>query len=285
MKVQTFYPRHPLLKENIEFYYFFSSDRDDYSAAYYVFPHTAKPLNIHRDIEVEIGEQHVFVSGKKTGAYVSILQGAYEQPLLIRLNGRLDKVTIIWKPAALARFIDKDFVDVGSHHSQVFTEWGGPEWEAVMDSFYRTGDLEKRVDLLEDFIVSRYRPRAESELIGKVLGDLEDFDQESNLEEIAARRSMSVRTLHRLVNKYTALSPRAYKKIARFRHSMKHKLFSERFANLTQIGYNSNFYDQSYFNRIYKQMTGANPTAFFRSIERLENELLIFRFINEIKGG
>ncbi len=78
-----------------------------------------------------------------------------------------------------------------------------------------------------------------------------------------------------------SISPVAWKKIARFRHSLKNKLFNARFKKLTEIGYDSNFYDQAYFIKVYNKLTGSNPTAFFKSIEKLGDDHLIFRFVKE----
>ena len=113
------------------------------------------------------------------------------------------------------------------------------------------------------------------------LNQLTNFENETSIEEIAQSLSLNIRTFNRLFHRHFGISPVAFRKIARFRHSMKNKLFSDKFKTLTEIGYESNFYDQSYFINIYKNLTGNNPSKFFESIEKLADDRLIFKFIKK----
>lgn len=110
---------------------------------------------------------------------------------------------------------------------------------------------------------------------------LSNFNPEVSIEDIAKKFSLSSRTLGRVFKKHLGISPVGFRKIARFRHSLKNKLLSSKFNTLTKIGYESNFYDQSYFNKVYKNLTGQNPKAFFNSIEKLANDRLVFKFIKK----
>lgn len=110
---------------------------------------------------------------------------------------------------------------------------------------------------------------------------LNDFNTEVSIEDIASKFSVSSRTLDRVFKKHLGVSPVGFRKIARFRHSLKNKIFHSKFNSLTKIGYESNFYDQSYFNKVYKNLTGQNPKAFFNSIDKLADDRLIFKFNKE----
>ncbi|MNQ99593.1 DNA-binding transcriptional regulator AraC [compost metagenome] len=110
---------------------------------------------------------------------------------------------------------------------------------------------------------------------------LSDFEHEYSITEISDALSLNNRTFNRLFYKHLATSPVTHRKIARFRHSLKNKLIKQQFDNLTQIGYKSNFYDQSYFNRVYKKVTGENPSQFFNSIAKLADEQLILKFLRK----
>ena len=110
---------------------------------------------------------------------------------------------------------------------------------------------------------------------------LSDLENDYSINEIAGALSINTRKLNRLFDAHLGINPIAFKKIIRFRHSLKNKLFSSHFKTLTEIGYESNFYDQSYFVKIYKNLTGKNPSKFFNSIEKLADNQLIFEFINK----
>ena len=71
------------------------------------------------------------------------------------------------------------------------------------------------------------------------------------LRNIADEIGLNVRTFYRMFKENIGISPVGFKKIARFRHSLSDKFFNEQFQRLTDIAYNSNFYDQPYFINIY----------------------------------
>ncbi len=122
---------------------------------------------------------------------------------------------------------------------------------------------------------------SEEAILQKAINLLSDFDIEYSIEEIAKRLCMNNRSFNRMFNKHLGISPIGFRKIARFRHSLKNKLFKDQFKTLTEIGYESNYYDQSYFHKMYKKITGQNPFKFFSSIEKLADDQLILHFVNK----
>lgn len=280
MRVKTFYPQNPVLKKHIEYYYFLKTN-SDFNETFYAFPNTLHSLNIHKNASCEIKPFFTAVYEDQANKYLTNVQGHPELPLLVNLRGRLDKVTIIFKPLGLNCFVKKSFNEVAGKHSQMFTEWEGSEYTAFLDAFYKTSDNKKRAHLLENFLLTKYEPFSQEDAFQKVLNKLTDFENECSIEEIAQSISLNVRTFNRLFRKHLGISPVAFKKIARFRHSLKNKIFSEHLKTLTEIGYESNFYDQAYFVKMYKKLTGKNPSKFFDSIEKLADDQLIFEFINK----
>lgn len=282
MKVQTHYPDNPILKTHIEYYYFLKTNSKDYSNVYYSFPHTSHSLNIHKNVSCNIGSDFIHVNGNNENKYLTILQGNYETPLQVSLNGKLDKITIIFKPLGLNHFIGKPFASVACKSSQVFEEWlNDSNYVSFLNNFYITDNNIKRIELLEDFLLSKYHNLNQYTILENAIEQLNNFEIERSIEEIACNAGMNPRSFNRLFYNQLGISPVGFKKIARFRHSLKNKLFSDNFKKLTDIGYESNFYDQSYFIKMYKKLTKEPPTSFFQSIEKLADSQLILKFISK----
>lgn len=279
MKIETFYPRHAILKEHIEYYYFLKTYSRDFKSAYYSFPNTLQSFNIHKNASCEIGSNSTHVYGVQEKKYLMIAQGKYESPLQVLLEGRLDKVTINFKPLGLNHFIRKPLAAVTPEHSQSFHEW--EQDVASLDAFFNTNDNETRVDLLEEYLLKQYQPLDNEALLQKAIHSLMDFTTELPVQVIAENLSVSVRSFNRLFYNNMGITPVSFRKIARFRHSLTNRLFNEKFKNLTDIGYESNFYDQAYFVKMYKKITGSNPGKFFKSVDKLADDHLIFQFLKE----
>ncbi len=282
MDIATFYPQHSILQQHIEYYYFLKAESPDFQTTYYAFPNIGVPLSLHRSATYEIKENYTGVQAVKNGPYAALIQRSFQQPLLVNLQGPIDKVTICFKPSGISGFIPQPFSEIAPEDSQAFRAWEAwPAYRQWQQSFFATDDNQERVELLEAFLLSIYTPAAEHALLAQAIDWLSDLEAQHSIEEVAAGLQLSTRSFNRLFHKHMSISPVAWKKIARFRHSLKNKLFNARFKKLTEIGYDSNFYDQAYFIKVYNKLTGSNPTAFFKSIEKLGDDHLIFRFVKE----
>lgn len=282
MDISTFYPQHETLKKQVDYYYFLKADSPDFNTTYYAFPNINVPLSLHRSATCEIKAHYTGVQAIKNGSSMALIQRSYQTPLLVNLKGAIDKVTICFKPLGISPFIRQPFSEIAPVDSQVFMTWEQyPAYRPLQDAFFSTDDNRERVSLLENFLLSVYKPSEGYALIEQAITWLSDFGEDYSIEDIAGKLGLTPRSFNRLFHKHMSISPVAWKKIARFRHSLKNKLFNAQFKKLTEIGYASNFYDQAYFIKVYNKLTGSNPTAFFNSVEKLAEDNLIFRFVKE----
>ncbi|OJV53566.1 MAG: hypothetical protein BGO31_01490 [Bacteroidetes bacterium 43-16] len=276
MNFLHYQPRSEVLKEFIDFFYFLTTDYEE-PVQFYAFPHFNKPLNIHRGFEHEITEKEISVKGLQTYRPQILLQGVYTAPILVRFSGSIAKVTIIFKDGALNNFIQDDFSDIGSSHTQVFDAWQEhPGYDTFMDEFFRAEDHITQLALLEAFLLSILEIRADWPLYRQASALLKDMDDQLKISAVAQQLFIAERTLYRLIYKYNGISPHNFRKIAQFRHSLETKLVAANFKNLTDLAYNSNYYDASYFNKIYKSLTSKSPKAFFKNVDTYCNQKMVF---------
>ena len=280
--IQHYYPRSPLLCKYIEYYYFLETDSPSFLSRYYAFPNTLQAFNIHKNATCQIDSFATLVEGGHPTPYLMIAQGKHDVPLYVELKGILNKITIIFKPLGLNYFLRKTLREVTPATSQVVNDWfEHPHCLSFLDAFYRTQDHQQRIDILETFLLSIYRPLPDAPLLNRVLARLMDFNQPMSVESIIAETKLNTRSFNRLFLKHLAISPARFRKIARFRHSLRDKLINQQFHTLTQIGYRSHFYDQAYFIKIYRQLTGDKPSHFFNAIDTLADDQLIFKFFQD----
>ena len=281
MQVETFYPVDRELKTCIEYYYFLKSNSADFISEYFVFPNTLQALNIHKNINYDIINNAVSVKGIKKSNFVMLLQGRRNNPLHVQLKGKLNKITIIFKPLGLNHFIKSPFDKVSAKHTQLFFEWENhEEHHDFLVNFFNESNSVRRIEILEKYLLLHYHALDNKDMLEQSLILLSDFENELSIEEIAGNINLTTRTFNRVFKQNMGISPIGYKKIARFRHSLKKKLFNRQSEKLTKIGYNSNFYDQSYFTKMYKKLTLLPPSKFFKEINKLAENQLILKFIN-----
>lgn len=281
LPLETFYPENNILKKHIAYYYFLKTNATNFNSIYYAFPNTLQPLNIHKHAKFTINGHSVVTEGCLENNYTMIVQGRIEKPLFVQLKGVLDKITIVFKPLGLNQFIRTSFCEIANEPLQLFNEWKDKNYTSFLELFFNTTDNNQRVKILESYLLSIYSPFKEQEILQKTIDLLTDFEEQLPINKIAACVGLHSRKFNRLFQKHMGISPIGYRKIARFRHSLRNSLFNDKFKRLTEIAYESNFYDQSYFIKIYNKLAGTNPTTFLNTIDKLADDNLIFRFIKK----
>jgi len=277
-----FTPEHPLLKKHISYFYFLKTDNDDFEAKYYAFPHTDTVLNIHQKTNFEIRDYYTRVYPDAKVNYKACVQGIRQYPLLAHLQGKIDKVTILFKPMGINQFGVADFGRRYPSPSMIFSAWDSlPFYREFLDAFYANTDNAKRAGILENFLLRVFKPTDDAELMANAMDLLMRFEENTTIEQISAQLKVNVRGLNRTFHKHLGVSPVTFRKVARFRHSLESKIYQREIQRLTDIAYQSNYYDQAYFNKVYTALTGTSPQRFFNKINSLADDRLIFEFITK----
>lgn len=286
MKFDIQYPRHPLLQQHIRYYYFVRIDNTRHHSCYHSFPNTTIPVNIHKNVVHHISGNKVCVAGVNKNNYTTIVNGLRERPLCVDWKGIIDKVTIAFNLPGINHFIKRDLAETINGFSNIFTEWENEAYTRMLDNFYKSVDPSAKLSILEAFLLSIYRSFDKAPTLEKSLSLLSEFDQEMTIAEIAGELNISERTLNRLFKTHVGVAPVAYRKIARFRQSLENKVVKEKFKRLTDISYESNYYDQSYFIKMYNKLSGKSPKDLYNSVNKFADDNVIFEFLeNTIDFG
>ncbi|MDE1192856.1 MAG: helix-turn-helix domain-containing protein [Arachidicoccus sp.] len=275
--IQTIYPSSDFLKKYIYCYYIIDSGDYTFKSVHYSFPHVFNSISIYNDVRHNMEFAKII---KEKDSSKCLLQGKRLEPVLVELKGKVRRITILFKEFGLNHFIEKPLGEIIRTETVVFKEWNSEALDKTVCQFFYNKNLAEGINLLEDFLRSVYLP-FELLALEKSLVYLKDFDKEKSVEEIANLIDMPLRTFNRLFKLHLGVSPSIYRQIARFRHSLEDKIFEEKFRTLTEIVYNSNYYDQAYFNKLYKQLTGSNPRKFFNAVEKIGDTKLVFQYLDK----
>ncbi|MBT33116.1 MAG: hypothetical protein CMO01_25940 [Thalassobius sp.] len=89
----------------------------------------------------------------------------------------------------------------------------------------------------------------------------------NSIQNLADKLGMSVRHFNRLVNKELGFSLSELIRVHRFNRVLMHFESSDK-INLTNVAHQFGYYDQSHFNREFKQMTLQTPKEYLRSTNK-----------------
>ncbi len=280
----TVYPSSPLLSKYIYCYYIIENTDTNFRSLHYSFPHTFNAVSIYSGGNYFIEKQQIKIIGSaESSSPFTILQGKCQKPLLVDLEGSFSRITILFKSLGINNFINSPLGEIMGSEPSLFTQWNSDSYNQLLQFLFTGNNISSRISELEVFLCLNIK-LSDLTLLRKSIQYLSDFIEGKSIEEIAGTIQIPLRTFNRLFKLHLGVSPIMYRQIARFRHSLENKLFNEQFKKLTEIGYNSNFYDQSYFNKLYKQLSGSNPKTFFKVVEQVGDSKLVFQLIKEQTG-
>lgn len=272
--IKTFKPKSNLLQKYIDFFYVFNRERSE-NISYIAFPHVNTAISFFKGANIQRGNYQINITAtdqNKTNCVIEIL-GKYTQPVFVNYFGNCEEIAIVFKPLGVNHFFQNDLIELSPLFSQELKNILWTEFSYVL---LNDQSITEKIEMLEIFLLKNFK-EVENNKIYEAIKYLEDFETNYSIDTIAMLCGFTLKTFQRNFTKQLTCSPLEYKRIARFRHSLKNKLISKELKTLTSVSYDSNYYDQSYFIREYKKLTQLNPKSFFDSITALDEKNIVWK--------
>ncbi len=117
-----------------------------------------------------------------------------------------------------------------------------------------------RVLIIQQFLLEKLyaSEKREAGRLRYCLGQIHFYKGQLSVRDLSQHANLSERQLNRHFNSYVGLSPKEFTKVSRFIHSLAH-LRKYPPMSLTEIAYESGYYDQAHFVHDYQQYAGFSP--------------------------
>ncbi len=186
-----------------------------------------------------------FIVGKKVGFFgVRLYPHAVNQLLNMPAN---EVVNHVFDFSDLFRQEGTDLAD------QVYNAAGTPERIARVSDYLTKKTSWQKMDPVKYFV--------DQVIERKGVVDLSTMQHQSGL---------SVKQFERRFKAITGFPPKYFARIARFQ-AVKDSYALGQFASMTSLAYSGNYYDQSHFNREFKEFSGVQPLQYFKRSEQENN--------------
>jgi AraC-like DNA-binding protein len=143
--------------------------------------------------------------------------------------------------------------------ADVFGEKGKFLEEKVMQA----GDNLQRIQLMEQFLLSRLAATATIDLIAKNCVDV-IFQSQGQLSvvDLADKMKINRRNIERKFTTAIGMSPKQLARVVRLQATIR-MLEQKKFSSLTSLAYENGYYDQAHFIKDFREFTGVSPKSFF----------------------
>ncbi len=267
--IKTIFPSNKILKKHIECFYLYEGVQDS-SFSYLAFPHFNSGLSFFKGASIQRKNYCVEISEDiNAGNHIEVL-GKYLTPVYIKYAGVIREISIVFKPLGINRFFSENYYSLAPDFSQklINKQWNN----FAADLFLGNDDINK----LEFFLLDQLVANNELEQIEPSLNILQNNIEDLPITIIANQLGYNLKTFQRHFKKYVGCSPIEYRRICRFRNSVLNKLNNNELKNLTDVTYESGYFDQSYFIKEFRKLTNHSPKDFFKRTSKVDGDNIIW---------
>ncbi|RZL41175.1 MAG: AraC family transcriptional regulator, partial [Pedobacter sp.] len=252
MKIEYYRPKSDLLKKYIAGYYFVSPDENPQPLQYWTFPNNYFITSVNINTEVTLRKNEILIDGSEKENVISNFVSRYINPIKITFSGVIHELTFYFEPLGINHFVN----DAEQLYQQENAIHFAPsaDYLNLMKEILRLDNLDLQRDKLEAYWLNQFVPK-DLTLVEQILTDVE---ADLKIEEIATKHQISRQYINKIFRKFLGKSPSEYRKIYRFRNAIGKQKDSR---SLTELSYESLFYDQSHLIKDFKQLTNVNPFA------------------------
>ncbi len=187
----------------------------------------------------------------------SALAGFHCRPYSVHSEGsRVDCFAVRFTAVGLSRFTSRSCDNFTDKIIDPCSVW--PDLPELIMKLYVAGSLDKRVSLMEEFLLAKLITPTEtdSKIFHLVESILSNSDGQS-LEKMKTAVPLCLRQLQRIFKKITGSTLKMFTSVARFDQAR--RLMHDEIS-LTRLAHQINYFDQPHFSNEFKKMSGVRPT-------------------------
>lgn len=193
----------------------------------------------------------------------SIITSRMSRPIDVQMRKGAGCLAICFHPGMAYHFFHIPMHVLADNIISLSDSWNGVVVE-IEDRLASSHNNIARVALLQKYLLQKLISQKQDLQLEFCLKQIYLSAGLIPISDLTASIGLSQRHLSRKFQQHVGLSPKAYSSVSRFIRSLAHL---KKYPNhsLTQIAYESGYFDQSHFNRDYKTYTGYTPSQVVNS--------------------
>ena len=205
-----------------------------------------------------------------------MLLGQITEQFYIEPTGYVNTFAIRFYPYGFANFINTPLSELCNKETPLDDLFAKEEVGRLSQDVIQARTTRERIETMERFLFGRLQEKSVIDNIVKSTIDAMFFSNGSKpLKTILKDDLKKRRQLERNFKKQIGLSPKQLSKVIRLQATLQ-LLLSETTETLTNIAYESDYYDQPHFIKDFKEFTGVTPKEFLSS-DRMTLSSLLYR--------
>jgi len=262
MKIEHFKPKCKALQPYIESYYLLTHTANEKKVSYLTFPTLYSVVAAVQHAEHVLSETNITTKQSQTQALATSLVCRFNTPICFQYEGEIKEICIYFKPLGLNAFLEQPLATYSQTTFDAFVPFS--EYESAMSALLQMEDKTQLAENVEAYWQSKL-VGFDHPFLHKAIDALQKNGQASTAE-LANAANVSQKTFIHHFATHLCKTPTEYKKILRFRKALHERQTSKEGIKLTELGYITDFFDQSHMIANFKALTGLAPKQFFKQL-------------------
>ena len=192
----------------------------------------------------------------------AMVLGQIIEPFYIEPTGYVDTFAVRFYPYGFANFVTEPIKNLANKETPIALLFGEKRSEKLEQEIIQAAGVEQRIGIIERFLLDMLSEESVVDNIVKTTIDALLLTKGStSISDILKKDPSKRRQLERKFVKQIGISPKQLGKVIRLQSALK-MLLNEEGESLTNVAYESEYYDQAHFIKDFKEFTGTSPKDF-----------------------
>ncbi|MCF2518387.1 DUF6597 domain-containing transcriptional factor [Dyadobacter sp. CY351] len=192
----------------------------------------------------------------------AMVLGQITEPLYIQPTGKVSCFAVRFYPYGFANFVETSIVNLANTETPIALLFGEEQAEDISKQIINASHTEERIALIEAFLLKRINDSAVRErIVESTIEALLLANGSTAINSMMKNDLSKRRKLERSFARHIGISPKQLGKVIRLQAVLK-ILLSRESADLLQVAYDHDYYDQAHFINDFKELTGTSPGRF-----------------------
>ncbi len=203
--------------------------------------------------------------------------GPITKPYYVRPTGEVNTFAVRFYPYGFANLISQPIHELADKETPLNELFDKQSVRTLEQEIIEAASTEARIKVIESFLLSKLKDQwVIDNIVKSTIDTLSQTKGNASIHSILKDDLSKRRNLERKFSKQVGISPKQLGRIIRLQAALK-LMLNNKEAKLTQVAYESEYYDQAHFIKDFKEFTGTNPKEFLSDDQMMLSSLIYAR--------
>jgi hypothetical protein len=203
----------------------------------------------------------------------AMVLGQITAPFYVQPTGYVNSFAVRFYPYGFSNFVSAPIADLANKETPLALLFGEQSSKALVENIVRATNTPERIGIVEKFLLEKLTDQTTIDhIVKRTINTILSTSGNAAINTILKDDLSKRRQLERKFVKQIGISPKQLGKVIRLQSALK-MLLNQESESLTEIAYESNYYDQAHFIKDFKEFTGTTPKAFLEDDKMMLSSL------------